>query len=293
MLSKSASFSLLLLSCTYFFACGGTQPCPESELVSNESHETQNLEHRLLHAVAWTQNSAEFSAMTTQLFRGAILPMEDALADPTWTAVLEQTANYEALPPAIVLDLDETVLDNSPYQAWLLLNGETFNHDSWNAWCQSAEATAIPGVLSFLATMEDMGITPIFLSNRDVQTETATVRNLISLGIDTSPDMVWLRDEIDEGSAKSGRRIAIAQNYRIIGLFGDNLGDFTDDYHGSVEERAEVVNSYHTYWGERWFVLPNPQYGSWVPAIAPYNLSTEESASALRNSLRVWNNENF
>src|SRR5277367_1525723 len=82
----------------------------------------------LLNAVLWMQRSVEYKANSLASFTLARLRLDQALADKTWTAApAEQTGAYQDLPPAVVVDLDETLLDNSAYQAWLVKTGKTFD----------------------------------------------------------------------------------------------------------------------------------------------------------------------
>ena len=104
----------------------------------------------LLNAVLWMQRSAEFKASALTAFALARIRLDQALADPAWTgAPREQTGAYQALPPAVILDLDETILDNSGYQAWMTLRGTTFDPKTWNAYVNTVTSLAVPGALEF------------------------------------------------------------------------------------------------------------------------------------------------
>lgn len=232
-----------------------------------------------LHSTLWTQTSVEYRASTLQAYRLAMLMLDRALADSSWTAALEQEASgsYASLPPAVVLDVDETVLDNSAYQARLVLEDAAYASDSWNAWVQEARAVPVPGAVAFTRYAHDKGVTVIYLTNRRGDTEEATRRNLAAYGfpIATSDDVVLTRGERPEWAEgeKAPRRRAVAEKYRILLLVGDNLGDFMPDAERSVEERDEATAPYDAYWGTRWIMLPNPQYGSWESALFDNNYS--------------------
>ena len=236
--------------------------------------------HENLHAVLWVQTAIEFRATALQAYGRARQQLDAALADPSWTAALEQTADASALPPAVILDLDETVQDNSPFQArairaqlaaraagrWV----EGFDPVAWDAWCAEAKAGAVPGAAEFLRYARSRGVTPFFVSNRTGPLEAATRRNLAALGIEASdaPDTVLLRNERPEWSAsdKTARREAVARTHRILLLVGDDLGDFVPA-DGSVAARAERLAAHEARWGTQWIVVPNPMYGSWERAI--------------------------
>jgi acid phosphatase len=237
-----------------------------------------------LHAVLWTQTAVEFRALALQTYDAARDALADALADPGWTAMPEQLAmgNYETLPPAVVLDVDETVLDNAVYQARMIEDGTLFSRETWSAWVEEAAAPPVPGVLAFTQAAADLGITVVYLTNRRGSGEAATRRNLEALGfpIDASFDAVLTRGdltrngepEFDTGE-KGPRREHVAERFRVLQLFGDNLGDFLSDVETSPAERDAIAEPYADWWGSRWFMLPNPQYGSWEGALFEYDYS--------------------
>jgi acid phosphatase len=133
------------------------------------SAESSGTAHEALFAVAWVQTSAEYEAAALQAYAAAGHMLEAALADPTWTAAVEQTGDFSALPPAIIVDVDETVLDNSAYQARLVASGAQYSPDSWNAWIEERKATAIPGAVALLGAAAARGVRVFYLSNRDVR----------------------------------------------------------------------------------------------------------------------------
>ncbi|MFB6240663.1 MAG: HAD family acid phosphatase, partial [Gemmatimonadota bacterium] len=102
-----------------------------------------------LDATLWTQVSAEYRGASIQAYRTARRQLVKALDDTTWTAALEQEEPYGGKPPAVILDVDETVLDNSAYQARLIRRGEGFGSESWDRWVREARAPAVPGALRF------------------------------------------------------------------------------------------------------------------------------------------------
>ena len=262
-------------------------PCPEQQCAA------MPLAQANLHAVLWTQRAVEFDALVTQTWQLAEANLDAALDDPTWTAAVEQTDGFAELPPAIVLDVDETVLDNSGYQAWLVETGGAYDRDSWNAWCEAREATAIPGVVPFLQALDARGVTIFYVTNRYAVTEQATRDNLAALGLPISDevDTVLLRGEYDDGaSEKSDRRRRVADTHRILMLFGDNLGDFVDGYKTTPEAREALAAEYAGWWGTRWFVLPNPQYGSWEGALFgfDYGIAPEERHQIKIDAMDAW-----
>jgi len=237
------------------------------------------------------QTAAEYRASAVQAYRLAALQLEAAVRDRAWTAAVEQTGDVMKLPPAVVLDLDETVLDNSAFEARQMRDGQPFSEAAWNRWCEERSARAIPGAVQFLQLSKSLGVTPIYITNRDHNVEDATRDVLIKLGapIDTSRDTVLTRYENGwDASDKSARRRFVADSYRILLLLGDNFEDFAPGTQGSVADRAALADKYVTYWGTKWIVLPNPTYGSWEQAITSGQgkLTEEQTLAAKYRALR-------
>jgi acid phosphatase len=223
-----------------------------------------------LNAVLWMQTAAEYRASTLQAYRLATMQIDAAVRDRRWTAAVEQTADVSALPPAVVADLDETILDNSAFEARQMRDGQAFSEEVWNRWCEERSALAVPGAVPFLQYARSHGVTPIYITNRDHKVEQATRDVLLKLGapIDTTRDTVLTRHENGwDASDKSARRRFVAERYRILLLVGDNFEDFAPGTQASIDDRATLLQKYADYWGTKWIVLPNPTYGSWESAI--------------------------
>ncbi|MEZ4380788.1 MAG: 5'-nucleotidase, lipoprotein e(P4) family [Nannocystaceae bacterium] len=223
-----------------------------------------------LSATVYNATAAEYRAATLQAFAVAKVALDAALADGMWSAAPEQQGDVRDLPPAVILDVDETVLDNSPYQAWLAKVGGRFEPATWSAWVEAREAPAIPGAVDFTRYAASKGVTVFYVSNRDVSGEAATRDNLAAHGFplaDGDVDVVLLKNEREDwGSAKGTRRAAVAAGFRVVMLVGDNLGDFTDSSEGSMDQRGAIVEHHGDWWGSRWIMIPNPMYGGWEKA---------------------------
>lgn len=233
-------------------------------------------------ATLWVQNAAEFEALATQAYVTAIRNLPLALEDSYWTASLNQEKNegYQSLPPAIIMDIDETVLDNSPFQARMILKNKTFNIEDWNAWCKEASADAIPGAVEFTNYAADRGIQIFYISNRGVEVEDATRLNLIKQGFPVSDSLDNIMSNGEEpgwSSSKIERRKIVENNYRVLMAFGDDLNDFFPAKGISQQQRSDMVVEHSEYLGRQWFVFPNPIYGSWEQAL--YNFDDELSES--------------
>ena len=224
-----------------------------------------------LNGVVWMQTAVEYEAAARLAYHAAGLALERALADPSWTAATEQTGDFHRLPPAVVLDVDETVLDNSVHQARLVADGRVYNEPQWNAWCEERAATAVPGALEFTRAAAARGVTVFYLTNREAAVKAATRDNLAQLGfpLDPARDTLLTKGERPEwaGSEKASRRRFIARDYRILLLIGDDYGDFSEGARRPLAERRASAEPHRSWWGERWFMLPNPNYGTWERAL--------------------------
>ena len=244
-----------------------------------------------LHSTLYVQTAAEYAALTRQVFRSARQQMQQALRDSAWTAFpsQEDAPGYRRQPPAVVVDVDETVLDNSPYQARLIADGESYSRQTWNAWVREEEAEALPGALRFAQAADEAGVTVVYLTNRDASVEAATRRNLRDLGFPLAEgrDVVLSQGEEPGWEAKEPRREAVAEDFRILLFLGDNLGDFLPDVERSIEARRQLAGRYAGYWGRRWFVLPNPQYGSWEAALYEYDFGLPRAEKLRRKRQRL------
>ncbi len=153
-------------------------PAPTPAPAAPQGDVPRGLAHEQLQGVLWVQTSAEFEALTTATYAAATAALSPALADTGWTAALEQQGDVAGLPPAVIVDVDETVLDNSPFQAQSILEGTAYCDKSWPAWTAQARARALPGALAFARAVADRGVTMFYVTNRDKDEEAATVANL-------------------------------------------------------------------------------------------------------------------
>ena len=182
-----------------------------------------------LNATTWVQTAAEARIAALQAYALATRQLDVALKDKSWSAAVEQRPNYAQLPPAIILDLDETVLDNSPYQARLVRDDSTYTGPSWEAWVLQAEAKAIAGAPAFLKYAAKRGVQIFYVSNRGAREEAATRQNLKRLGLplQTNGDHVLMNGEQPTWTSdKTSRRAFVAASHRVLLLVGDDLNDF-------------------------------------------------------------------
>jgi 5'-nucleotidase (lipoprotein e(P4) family) len=228
-----------------------------------------------LNAVAWFQTSVEYRLMAGQTYRGALVQLDRALKTPDWDALVpEERANpATGLAPAVIVDIDETVLDNSPYQARLVRDGGSYDEVTWDGWVREEKAKPVPGALEFAKAAAARGVTIFYVSNRAAHLEEATLNNLRAVGfpIDKPEQFLGLGFFVDgceqQGSEKGCRRQWVGRTHRVLMQFGDQIGDMATILVNTPEGREQAVAPYLGWIGERWFVLPNPTYGSWEPAL--------------------------
>lgn len=196
----------------------------------------------------YQQSSAEVASLQVQAYNVATRRLDH---------MLEQRDSDR--PPAVILDIDETVLDNMPYQAASVIHDFSFP-EHWGQWIDAAQAPLIPGAKAFLEHADARGVTIFYVSNRKAEHEAATIANLKQHDLpQVSKDSVRLR-----GPSKKVRRDAIAQNHNILLLIGDTLHDFDAEFAGTslAAQRAAITRMQDAF-GQRFIVLPNAAYGSW------------------------------
>ena len=201
------------------------------------------------HSMYWQKHSAEYHALCIQAYNIAKLRVEEALATPS------------ERPLAIIADIDETVLNNLPYNEMLIDSNLSFTQKTWAHWVNKQEATPIPGALAFFNYVDSQDVEIIYLSNRRVENYAPTKANLIAAGFPFYEDtMMLLRDEDGD---KESRRNQLS-DYNIVLLLGDNLADFDTRFHKKPNEtRIAHVNSLRELFGDKFIVFPNLIYGTW------------------------------
>ena len=253
------SLRQIFLYCIIFFT-----NTPYADEIDN-SYQKQSLL-----AVLFKRTSAEYKANTFQIYTSAKNNIDKALADKSWTALKNQLKDYQNLPPAIILDIDETVLDNSEHQVRSIKNGTNYPI-GWKEWVSEESAGALPGVKEFLSYANTKGIKIFYVTNRTHDLEEYTRNNIKSLGLpfDNDMDVLLMKNEKGWGSDKTSRRDLIRKDFRVIQIFGDQLDDFIPltESAKSMNERKILIDKYADMWGEKWYMLINPMYGEWEEAL--------------------------
>jgi len=227
----------------------------KQEKASNISAHAQSM------AALYNYYADEYRALTYQAYNIAKERIDDIRQEDPFNENL-----------AIVVDIDETLIDNSPHQALMIKTDSTYPF-MWNEWCDLANAKAVPGAAEFLQYADENGFNVFYVSNRKKKyVQESTMKNLKSLGFPqvTEENFLLRLDKTEENpspSDKQARRNEImARGYEIVLLVGDNLGDFYTDEH-SQPARAEQLESYKDLFGNKFIILPNAMYGNWPGSV--------------------------
>ena len=232
-------------------------------------------------AVLWQQLSGERRALSYQAF---------ALARMMLDRDLRMNRRLRK-PRAVIVDLDETILDNSLNEGMQVRNHVNFNQKDWTAWVNRADATAVPGSVEFLNYAAARDVTVFYITNRNNIQKQGTAANLKKLGFPNINDQTLLVQTDPKNSSKEPRRQSVGAKYRIVLLMGDDLNDFSDVFENSktVDSRVAAADRYKDQFGKRFIMLPNPMYGNWESAIyGNSRLSEAEKAATRRNQLRAY-----
>ena len=226
-------------------------------------------------SVLWQQTSGERRALSYQAFALARMLLDRDL----------RTNRNRRMKRAVIVDVDETILDNSRYQGMLLETRTNYASKTWTEWCNRAEATAVPGAVEFLRYANSRGVRVFYITNRKVIEKDGTARNLRKVGFPEVTDETLLVRT--DSSMKEPRRRAIASKYRVVLLMGDNLNDFAEVFENSktIDSRLAATEQEKNQFGSRFIVLPNPMYGNWEDAIyGDASKLTEEEKAAKRKA---------
>ena len=255
-----------------------------NSFASETKFTTKNLNDESVLALTWVQNSAEFTALSYQAFN---------------IAKLRWDMDKQAGKKAIVVDVDETLIDNSPFNAGLLGKDYGYSNDTWKAWSEDRSATAIPGAVEFLNHVVKTGGDVFYITNRksmpekNIDLKAATMDNLKALGFPQIDEKHMLL-RTDTSKKQKRRDIVTSMGYKIVLLMGDNLADFAEAFDGdTMSARSEAVEANKAHFGEKFIVLPNPVYGAWEGAVYGggkwYKKTSQEKSELRKEALRKFN----
>ena len=202
----------------------------------------------------WYQNAAEVDALYQQGYNVATNKLKELLKQPT------------NKPYSIVLDIDETVLSNIPFQVKMIKDGTAFNPKLWDEWVQKAEATPVAGAKEFLQFADKNKVQIYYISDRTDAQVDATIKNLEAQGLPVQGrDHLMFKQEGDK--SKEGRRQEVLKHTNLVMLFGDNLVDFAEFSTKSEADRDKMFEQLKAEFGDKFIIFPNPMYGSWESAV--------------------------
>ncbi len=226
----------------------------------------------LLLPTVFVQQAAEYKALCLQAYNVARLRLDKALESP------------HAKPLAVVVDIDETVLNNFPCDAQAVKNDSSFAV-YWQDWVNLANADAVPGSVEFLKYASSNHVAVFYVSNRSQSDMEMTVLNLNRKGF---PDADSLHVLLEVGdAAKQPRRDLILEHYEIVLLCGDNLADFATVFESDDSHNREVaVERFRSEFGDKWIVLPNPVYGKWFDIIMKGKPEGADTIEYLKSCLK-------
>ena len=211
-----------------------------------------------IYSALWQQNSGEFMALSYQAYNIATLRLDEALKMKS------------AKPFAIITDVDETFLDNSPYAVTQGEKGKDFDDATWANWTAKASAKAYPGSLDFFKYAASKNVKIFYITNRNENDKIGTLKNLKNLGFPNADEQfVVVRSTTSD---KEERRNAVLKNYNVVLYLGDNLGDFANIFYKKTQaERNLNVDNNAALFGKKFIMLPNSGYGDWESAMPGFN----------------------
>jgi len=267
---------LFTLLCTKYHSIAQTSSkaimSPNTVATHNSSSRSITTLDYSLNAVLWQQRSGEYKALCYQAFATAKMKLIEKIA-------LHQK---DAMPLAIVTDIDESVLDNSPQQASDILHHRTYTEANWKDWTSKAVAAPLPGSVAFFQYADKMGIQCFYVSNRRPEERSATIKNLIEAGFPQADTVhVMMKDTTSD---KEYRRIKIKEQYNIALLIGDNLNDFDKMFYQQPSYiRCNLVKDNSDLFGDTFIILPNAMYGDWESAMWNGKKITPSEADKLKH----------
>jgi 5'-nucleotidase (lipoprotein e(P4) family) len=263
------SFIALLAAALLFVACSTSKKTQSASIANNGK----------VWALLWQQRSAEYKALCFQAYNLAKLRLDEALKNPG------------SKPLAVVTDIDETVLDNSPYDAMRAIHNQEYSLATWKAWTAKAQSDTVPGAPAFFKYAASKGVTVFYITNRDEDERAGTVKNLQLYGLPNIDEAHVLLRKTGASSSKESRRLQVLKNYNIVLLCGDNLPDFDMLYDNKPAEsnRQAATEQLKKDFGGKYIVIPNVSYGDFEGALFNYNykLTGAQKDSIIRTKIKV------
>lgn len=272
--AKMALVLCLLVSLTY---SSPIVSAATTGIDNNRPYTQKELNDQNIMAILWVQTSAEYRALCYQAYNVANLELDRILAH----------RKKKDKPMAIIVDCDNTILQDSPAQASYIGTDKQYNSRDWEAWVAQARAEAVPGAVEFLNKAAKNNVSVFYIPNRKETTElTGTMENLKKAGF-PMVDKEHLLLNNDRGN-KQRRFDIVAQNYNIVMYVGDNVEDMPIGAKGQITARRNgLVDEHKRLFGTKFIVLPNPMYGGWESSFVKsyYSLSPQQKDAVRRARL--------
>ena len=248
-----------------------------SGCVPDQDAARYQLEQQNVSALNWMQQSGEYDALAYQAFNGARKAFDTAKV-------------RKGRRKAVIVDLDETMIDNSAYAGWRIQHNVPYTEKTWGQWMAAEQARPIPGAVEFARYVNSHGGTMFYVTNRDAKSFDHTAANIRKLGFPGVSAKTLL---LNSGqSNKQARFDAVkAAGFDVVVYVGDNLNDFgSATYHKNNQQRRTFVAANSEAFGTKFFMLPNPSYGDWISGMAPdyYKQPVEKQLEINRKTIRAW-----
>ncbi len=239
--------------------------------------ETSRVNDGKLWALLYQQRAAEYKALCFQAYNVAKMRLDMAIA------------KHSNKPYAVITDIDETLLDNSRYDAASAVQNIDFDSKTWKLWTAKAKADTVPGAPSFFKYAASKGVTVFYITNRDEDERIGTLNNLKRYDLPFADNEHLLLKQ--KTSSKEERRQQVLKTHNVILLCGDNLPDFDAlyDNHPTEASRTETTKKLANEFGNRYIIIPNPSYGDFEGALFKYKnkLSSGQKDSVIIDKIRT------
>ena len=205
-------------------------------------------------ATHWVRNSREYCQVTLSQYG-------DALAAARGLA--KHTKAHQWI---VLMDADETVLDNSLFERERNRCGNDFKDEQWESWVKADMARDVPGAAIFTQAVRRLGGLVAIITNRRASDDAITQSTLKKAGIDFDYE-IGMGETPDKTERWRGAVAALAQKFgghpRAAMFVGDQMSDLAvTDKNGAIL-RAMNQTDRGTGIGMNLFLLPNPMYGTW------------------------------
>jgi 5'-nucleotidase (lipoprotein e(P4) family) len=260
-----------VLSLSLLISCTGSKNLPAP------SQQESLVPDGKLWSSLFQQKAAEYKALCIQAYNIARFRLDEALQQPS------------SKPRAVITDIDETFLDNSPYAVHRALQGKDYDAASWQEWTDKGEADTLSGALSFFNYAASKNVEVFYITNRKEAERKGTLQNLQRYHFPFADEKHLVLRQAGASSSKEQRRLQLASSFDIVLLLGDNLADFSALFDAkSGEQRSANVQMLSAEFGKKFIVLPNANYGGWEDAVYGnnFNLTPSQKDSAIKSNLK-------